>query len=279
MKIIKMFILLFSLLLLDLNAEGKRELVFAPLPIKGAKKTIEEFLPLTTEIEKKLDGRFRYRFLSNYDDIIKGFIDNSIDIAYLGPLPYLNLKQRYPHIKPIVSFKQQDGTATYKCGILKFVGDQLDTSKPLKVALTQPLSTCGYYMTQILLKQKFDIELVDQQFDYEKTHTKALLSVLKQKYHLAGAKDSVYNKFKSLGMELILSSESLYGFTLVVNTKTLDTTNIEELKQAILEIPKVAYSQWDGVISNGYIEADEKEYLKLDVDFNKIPDRGNIDEN
>jgi len=270
----RIYLLLVALYFFTLQA--KDILYFAPLPLKKGVQNIEEFLPMNSYLKKKFNINIAYIYKEDYADIIKGFKDGSIDIAYLGPLPYLYLTKHYKYIQPIVTFKQLDGKCNYRCVLAKFKDDTIDTSQSLKIALTQPLSTCGYYMTNILLKKSFNIDLSQQKYRYTMSHTNALLRTLEGEFVVAGAKDTIAKQYESLGMEIIAQSDKLPGFSLVANTQTLSKEEIDILEKRLLSIPKSIYTLWGGIPSRGMLKASPKEYEKFEVDFDTIPFEGNM---
>lgn len=249
---------------------------FTPLPLKKGIQNIEEFLPMNGYLQERLNIDIKYVYKQDYADIIKGFKDGSIDIAYLGPLPYIYLKKHYKYTMPMVTFNQSNGESSYKCVLSKFKEDKVDRSKTIKIALTQPLSTCGYYMTSILLQEHFGIDISQQMYKYTMSHSNALIQTLEGRFLIAGAKDTIAKPYESLGMEIIATSRSLPGFSLVVNTKTLSTKQIDEIRNVLLSIPKDIYKSWGGVTSRGMVESSYKEYEKLKIDFDAIPLRGNM---
>lgn len=257
------------------SANDKTTINFAPLPTKNATKNIKDFLSLNSYLEENLSININYIYKKDYKDILDGFKNQTIDLAYLGPLPLILLNKQYQYVQPIVAFNNKNNTNKYRCVIAKFKTDNFDKSKPIKVALTQPLSTCGYLMTSKLLKEQFDIDLAQQQFQYTMSHTNALLSVVKGEFLLAGAKDSIAKQFASLGMEIIAQSDLLPGFSLVANKKTLSQKQINDIRDSLLSITKETYSQWNGIASNGMTKITIKDYDSLNIDID-IPQQGNI---
>ena len=225
---------------------------------------------------EKLSIKIKYIHKNNYQDIINSFKDESLDIAYVGPLPFKALQQQYPYIKPIASVQQNNGTTKYRCVLTKFKKDTIDINKPITVALTQPLSTCGFYMTDKLLKEHLNIELKEQKFQYLMSHTKAILSVLGGENIIAGAKDTIVLKHKTVGMEVIAQSEPLPGLILVANTRTLSAKQIKQIKQTILNLESTTYKKWKGIFSKGFRKVDINQYDAFTVDFNDIPLEGNM---
>jgi len=276
-----MFIKLFSLIFLLVNLSYAKQVDniyhFAPLPTKNFAQNTKEFIPIMSHLSKELNIKVKYVHLKNYDDILKGFENGSIDMAYLGPLPFVSLYKEYKYVKPIITFKQKNGLAKYRCVLAKFHNDKLDTSLKFKVALTQPLSTCGYLMSNILLKKKFGVDLKNEYYDYTMSHINALISTVKGEFLIAGAKESIAKKFKSLGVEIIAKSQLLPGFSLVVNTKTMSKKVIDEIQQTLLSLSNDDLQKIGGIISRGVVIANIKDYDVLKADFT-IPKYGNIDE-
>jgi len=275
MKLIVHFILSILLLTSTLYSKEGGVIFFTPLPMKKTKKNVKDFLPLINFLKKDLKIEIKFQNKANYADILKGFEDKTIDMAFLGPLPYAVLKSRYPFIKPIVSFKQKDGSINYRCVLSKFKKDTIDTSKPIKVALTQPLSTCGYFMSEKLLKKRYDLELKNQYYDYTMSHINAVMGVLKGQFDLAGSTEMIANKFDSLGIEIVAKSELLPGFSIVVNTKTLSKSEIENITNSLLKISDKKFKKWGGKTKYGLKKADINLYKKLHINYT-IPNKGNM---
>ncbi len=272
----KRIYLIAVILVLWSHLVAKDNINFAPLPLKEGVQNIEDFLPLMNYLKEKLGVETQFVRIKDYADIIKGFQNGSIDMAYLGPLPLIYLRKNYSYAQPIVAFKQANGKCYYRCVLVKFKEDHIDRSKPIKIALTQPLSTCGYYMTNILLKEKLGIDISKQQYSYTMSHSNALLRTLEGKFIIAGAKDTIAKQFTTLGMEIIAQSKPLPGFSLVVNNKTLSKKEIDAIQKTLLNIPKDIYGQWKGITSRGMVASSVKEYESLEVDFDAIPYEGNM---
>lgn len=274
----KIFFIIFLLSLCFSFAKNKTVLYFSPLPTKSHDEVLKDFLPILTYLEKKLQLKIKVKYKDNYKDILDGIKNGSIDLAYLGPLPYISLRKEYSFVEPLVVFREKNQKHNYRCVLVKFKEDKIPNNKKIKVALTQPLSTCGYFMSSILLKKEFDIDLSKQKYDYKMSHENALLSTLSGDALIAGAKDSIAKKLESLGLEIISKSQVLPGFSLVINSKTIPKELQDKLKTTILQTPKSIYSKWKAKGSYGFDEVSHRDYGNLSVDMNKIPKNGNLNE-
>ncbi len=258
------------------HAKDKSLINFAPLPTHNSKTNIKQFLSMTNYLEDKLDIDINYIYKNSYTDILQGFNNQTIDIAYLGPLPLVTLINKYADAEPIVVFKNKKSNSyQYRCVLAKFKKDTFDKNQVLKVALTQPLSTCGYFMTSKLLQDKFDIDLSQQKYHYAMSHSNALLAVLKGEFLLAGAKESIAKQYEVLGMEIIARSELIPGFSLVVNKKTLSKHQIDAIRHALISISQEDIDSWEEESISGMKAISAKDYESLNIGVD-IPQQGNI---
>ncbi len=274
--IVKIALLIFCIIFTSIaSADDKTSINFAPLPTREATNNIKEFLSMTYYLENKLSIDFNFIDKKDYQDILDGFEDQSVDLAYLGPLPLITLIKKYAYAEPIVTFKNKSGSSKYRCVLAKFKNDSFDKDKPIKVALTQPLSTCGYFMTSKLLKDKFGIDLKQQKYHYTMSHTNALLAVLQGEFLIAGAKDTIAGQFESLGMEIIAQSDELPGLSLVANKKSLSAKQIDDIRNSLLAVPQETIKSWEGFMSHGMTKVSIKDYAAQNIDID-IPQQGNI---
>jgi len=271
MRLLSYVTLLFMLVL---SLKAKSSYVFVPLPMKNKEKTMEEFLPLVNYINRTTLP-LTYTYKKDYEDILRGFKEQNIDIAYLGPLPYALLVKEYPYVRPIITLKPAKKKKNgYRCVLAKFTEDTLPKNRPLKVALTQPDSTCGYFMTSKLLQKSYGLLLLEQNYTYTMSHSNALLEVLKGNYDIAGASDTIAQKFESLGMQIIASSEKLPSFAIVVNTKTISQEDVKKLQKSILSVPQEQYENWGTLLKYGFDVAPSNLFSDMQID-EVIPQKGN----
>ncbi len=256
-----------------------RPLIFAPLPLSNTQRVFEDFSPMIHYLEKHLGERIEFHYEKQYDTIVRLFQENKIDIAYFDPLPFIALHKTFQGAKPLITFHESGGTHGYRCVLVKFAGDKIDVnhSPRMKVALTQPLSTCGYIKTKFLLKEYYGKELDNMLFSYLGKHDEVALSVIRGDFLVGGVKESVAHEYATLGLEIITSTKMLPGFTLVVNTQTLTQAQIETIKHTLLSTPKEVYQTWGKELSYGMSEANATLFDALSHDaleFN-VPPHGN----
>ncbi len=234
---------------------AKDVLVFAPLPMIDRAKVYDTFYPMVQVLEKKLNKKIEIFYSDDYGQILEEFKKSKIDIAYLGPLPYVKLKESYEFAYPLVHFKDQNGSSLYTCSFVRF----LNNEKIEKIALTQPLSTCGYLSVNNLLDNKLE----NYKYKYLGKHDEVALSILRGDFDAGGLKTSVAKEYFHLGLDEISRTESLPGFALVGNSKSLDLEYLKEIQIILLQIEKDIYSKWDKEIRYGLEPAYDKDYENL----------------
>ena len=234
---------------------AKDVLVFAPLPMVDRTKVYNTFYPMIQLLEKKLNKKIEIFYSGDYEQILDEFKKSKIDIAYLGPLPYVKLKESYESVYPMVHFKDQTGSSLYTCSFVRF----LNNTKIERIALTQPLSTCGYLSVNNLLNNKLE----NYKYKYLGKHDEVALSILRGDFDAGGLKTSVAKEYFHLGLEEISQTPNLPGFALVGNSNNLSLEYLEEIKKSLLEIEKETYSKWDKDIKYGVEPASDADYENL----------------
>lgn len=270
---------LFIALFIALSLEA-RPLVFAPLPFFNTNKVLEDFFPMVNYLEEAMNENISFHYEKKYDDLIAAFKANKVDIAYFGPLPFLTLQKSFPHALPIITFHESDGERGYRCALVKFAGDILaDTpKKELKVALTQPLSTCGYTKTKVLINTYLHSNLDTMLYRYVGTHDEVALSIVRGDFHIGGMKESIAKEYASLGLEITQTTPLMPGFSLVVNTQTLSFEQIEKIKSILLRAPKEVYQTWGKDIRYGMSATDMEmfQHLRSDIGSFAVPQSGSF---
>ncbi len=248
-------ILLLSLFLFNSLLFSKDVLVFAPLPMLDKAKVYDTFYPMVQVLEKKLNKKIEIFYSESYEQILEEFKKAKIDIVYLGPLPYVKLKEEYEFAYPLIHFKDQSGSSFYTCSLVRFFNNE----KIEKIALTQPLSTCGYLAVNSLLDNKLE----NYKYKYLGKHDEVALSVLRGDFDAGGLKTSIAKEYFHLGLEEISKTQDLPGFALVANSKNLDLEYLKEIQTVLLQIEKDIYSKWDKEIRFGVEIAHDKDYENI----------------
>jgi len=250
------------------------------------KKVVRQIAPMLHFFEKSLDRHFTVKYSSNYADILHNFQAERIDLAFLGPLPYVQLRAEYPEAEPVVRFLNEHGKDTYTCSLITGVESGLTTVEALKrrrLGLTQPHSTCGYLFTGNLLQQA-GISIKETKFRYTGSHQEVALSIVRGECDAGGIKTSIGRKYAHLGLRFLAESKPLPGFLLVANKKTLTTEQIEEIRDILLQLRPLYNAShadltrdWGENVRYGATEVKDSDYdvIRDQLQGTTIPNQGN----
>ena len=254
-------------------------LSFAPLPMESPETVVGQWKPLLGHLERTLGIRLRIEYSRSYEEILEKFRAGQLDLAHLGPLPYVVLKEGFPAAVPVVHFNEADGLPAYTCAVVALDQRRL-TARKLRsktVALTQPLSTCGYLATDGLLRQAGST-LEANRYRYLDKHDAVALAVARGDFDAGGLKTAIGKKYAHLGLTVVAETPPLPSFALVANGARLSADTIERLRTALVAADPAARTGWGDNIRHGAVPA-------ADADFDpvrklrgraKIPAKGNF---
>lgn len=268
-------ILLFALLFLNANLYAKIHL--APLPMADSLETTKVFSSFAEYLSKSLDEKVSLSHFTEYEDILQALEKNELDLAYLGPLPFVSIHLKDKNIIPLVGFYEKNGNKGYHCVLTTSILEENEDFLGKKVGLTQPLSTCGYFMTKKLLEEFANISIEDMKYRYLHTHTQVAKSIVSGEIQYGGMKDSVAREYKNLGIKVLKTSKMLPSFMLVANTNKLTAQKLEKLKEILQNTPKEEFSKWGKKISYGMFEVklEDLDFVLKELKEMKIPSKGN----
>ena len=257
---------------------------FAPLPMENRETVVKQFRPLTDYLQQRLGISIEYVYADSYADILDKFRNGEIDLAYQGPLPYVELRASYPQAEPLVHFKEASGQTTYTCALVAF-GDSefsLDGLTDRKVALTQPLSTCGYLSANGLLR-RHGSSLERNRYRYLGKHDAVALTVVQGQFEVGGLKTAIGKKYAHLGLTILDETGPLPSFAMVANKATLKPELVNQVRHALIAIDPAGKDRemltgWGDNIRYGAVPAADANYdivreLLGDV---AIPNQGNF---
>jgi phosphonate transport system substrate-binding protein len=248
---------------------------FAPLPMESPETVASQWKPLLGHLEKSLGVTLHIDYSTDYQEILDKFATGRLDLAYLGPLPYLRLKDRFPAAQPLVIFREKNGKSVYTCALIAPAESELRTGqlKGRKIALTQPLSTCGYFSVEGLLQQAGS-SLQDNHFRYLGQHDEVALAVARGEFSAGGLKTDIARKYDRLGLVILAETAPLPGLALVANGDTLSPERIAQIRQVLLDADPTVRKYWGDNIRSGVIPARDEDYAGV----RQLPYKANIPE-
>ncbi len=288
MKRFLLFFGIYFLLVPDLAlakaATQQAVLRFAPLPMENREVIYKQFEPIRVYLEQITGRKVVFKYFNKYCYLLKEFINGGLDLAYLGPLPYVELHNNYPDAEPLVTFREPTGQNGYTCSLIALPEKKLKLSAITKkeIALTQPLSTCGYLSVNGLLK-KHGSSLKANTYHYLGRHDAVALAVVRAEFDIGGVKTAIAQKYAHLGLQVLDETEILPGFALVSNSATVDTALAVTIRDAFASLDphgkdKEMLSNWGKKLANGAVVATNEQYdiIRRLMGNIVIPDKNNF---
>lgn len=267
------------LLLCGASISAGETLVFAPLPMEAPNVVASQWKPLLTYLEQQLGVTLVIDYSDSNDEVVDKLEQGKLDLAYLGPLPYVTLKNHFDAVEPVVVFLEKTGQHAYTCAMVRTAESMLtlDRLQDRKVALTQPLSTCGYFATQGMLKQAGS-SLENNRYRYLGPHDEVALAVVRGEYDTGGLKTAIAKKYHHLGLQIVAESPPMPGLALIVNRNRVSAERIKQLRQALLDADANTRRHWGDNISHGVVPASDRDYdgLRQLPAPASIPQQGNF---
>jgi phosphonate transport system substrate-binding protein len=227
---------------------------------------VVQFRPMVEYLEQKLNRPIVFDFSESYDKILDKFLANRIDLAYLGPLPYVELRAKDDYAEPLIHFREATGQPMYTCCIVSFADKPINLQglSNYHLALTQPLSTCGYLSVNGLLLEHGS-SLANNRYRYLDKHDDVALAVIRGQFDAGGLKTAIAQRYTHMGLTILAESPPFPGFGLIGNRATLSQETLVAIRQAMIGLDpagadKKMLARWGGSIGYGAVHATDADY-------------------
>jgi len=109
--------------------------------------------------------KIRPYFANSYDEAIKGFIAGSLDMLYINPAVFIDLKNQY-NAKALVyrRFPKREKDKNRSALIAREGVKYIDDTKGLRISFTDMSSLTGYIMAEHYLKEKLQVNKLTDWF-------------------------------------------------------------------------------------------------------------------
>lgn len=146
--------------ILDSAASNKTHLStlkIGVLPTQSRTEQERMIKPLDEYLEKSLERQVDFQIAKNYQEVVDWLVKGKLDIAYLGPVTYLEAVEKGAKVEPLVApIDKHTGQPWYRSCIVVKANSPIKTIKDLKgkrVAFVDKSSTSGYLMAAATLKK------------------------------------------------------------------------------------------------------------------------------
>lgn len=157
-------------LLSPVFAQDSTKLVYTAVSPHDREATISSHRDIVNVLSSTLGREIQIVYEIDHRRIIADFAAGHIDIAYLGPLPLAVLARRYDNFDILAAVNEDDGRPYYRCALVRAFDGPATVAEVLgNIALTNPISTCGYLSVSNLLA-KHDLNIEDFSYSFIGTH-------------------------------------------------------------------------------------------------------------
>jgi phosphonate transport system substrate-binding protein len=261
---------LILLLYPTLQAQAQQPLVLGVHPYLPHGEVIKRFSPLARYLSDQLGIEVVVRVGQDYSTHIEAIGRNQVDIAFMGPVSYLKMHQRFGR-KPILGRMQSNGIPTFRGHIIVRQDSDLKNLQQFNgrsFAFGDPNSTMSSQVPQAMLLQA-GVKLQQLKFyRHLRGHNNVALAVLSGDFDGGAVKQEVFEKYRHRGLRSLAPTPEISEHLLVTRS-TLRDAQIEHLRRVLLSINSPA-------LVSRLLQPIKKEYTGIasarDRDYNSLRD-------
>jgi len=232
------------------NKLKESPLILAVHPYLGAQELKKRFTPLAKYLSKEIGHKVIVRVGRTYEEHLQAICHNEVDIAFIGPAPYVKLSARSQpkHLLAKLSLNNQAGyyghIVTRKDSSIQLLSDLKDKS----FAFGDPHSTMSHIIPLFMLQQEAILkdDLSYSQFLF--SHRNVAHAVLAGDFDAGAIKHEIYEEFLPKGLREIAITPLIPPHLFIANNNIPDKL-LTAIKKAMLKI----HTNADGLNSLKFI--------------------------
>ncbi|MEK8019429.1 MAG: phosphate/phosphite/phosphonate ABC transporter substrate-binding protein [Candidatus Parabeggiatoa sp.] len=217
--------------------ETENPYIFGIHPYLTAKELLERFTPLINYLSDELDQPVVLRVAKNYANHIQWVGEDKVDLAYLGPAPYVKLVENYGQ-KHLLAKIEVAGQSTFRGAIIVSQNSRIKTLTDLRgkgFAFGSPNSTMSHFVPRFVLWQAG--MTVDQLSHYQfiKSHENVVLGVLLGEFEAGAIKKDIFNRYVQQGIKVLTWTPPI-TVHLFVATHRFPQQQLDKVRQLFLNL-------------------------------------------
>ncbi|MGB3405715.1 MAG: phosphate/phosphite/phosphonate ABC transporter substrate-binding protein [Microcoleaceae cyanobacterium] len=244
------------------------------LPTVNSEEQQQRIQRFDEYLEQRLGISVEIQFTSSYAETVDLLVEEKVQMAYLGPLTYIQAKERNPNIEPIVAhIEKQTGRPWYNSVIVVKADSGINTTEDLRgvrFGFVSPSSTSGFLMPishfqEVGINPPEDFTVME----YAGGHDKNVNALIEGRVDAISIEYPTYLEFKKLGKlpsdqyKVIWESDPIPNAPLVISSQVPNHLKIE-LKKALIDAP-VGLVSVSGIESSGYTLVSDEDYEAIRI--------------
>ena len=263
--------------MIEAELEADPVIKFGVIPRDNPRIAYEKYQPLIDYLNEVTPHRFELVLFKSYEETVDALGQGRLDMAFLGPLTYLEARKKYA-AHAVLRSVTEDGSATYQSAVVTRNDSQVMSLADLKgksFAFAAMRSTSGNLFPRYMLAEA-DIHLKDftryMNFNY---HDSVVKRLLRGEYDAGTVRKSVADKFLPAGLKIIKTSEPIPTGPLVVGPDAKYSV-VKDVRKALLQLKETEHGQsvlqkLDQEMRGGFIESSDKDYQGIRKMMNDVP--------
>ena len=219
------------------TANAQKSLTLGIHPYLPAMELVMRFTPLADYLSKKLGRPVTVKVAKNYQEHIDRIGKDNIDIAYMGPAPYVKMADVYGK-KPLLARLEIKGKPAFQGMIIVSKKSTLHNLADLSgkhFASGDPDSTMSHLVPRFMLWEAgVNIDKLAGHA-FLNSHHNVALGVLIGDYDAGAVKEEVFYKYEKRGLRAIAKTP-LISEHLFVTRSTLPLKTVHALRNALYHL-------------------------------------------
>lgn len=211
--------------------------VLAVHPYLSSQEIVTRLTPLADYLAGVLDRPVHVRVGRSYDEHLEAVGQDAVDIAFVGPAPYVTLVRKYGP-KPLLARLEIDGAPTFHGYIVTREQSPIRVLADLKgksFAFGDRNSTMGHVVPHFVL-HKAGVSMKDlSRHVFLGAHNNVALAVLAGDIDVGALKDEVYFKYRAQGLRAIAQTPAISEHLFVANAN-MSPAMVAVLSKAMLNL-------------------------------------------
>lgn len=218
-------------------AAATEPLILAVQPYLSAAEIQKRFAPLAEYLGQQLGRSITVRIGSDYDEHIDAIGRDRVDIAFMGPVPYVKMLERHGSKPLLARFEVNNSLHLYGV-IFTRKESPLRSLKELqgkRFAFGDPDSTMSHIVPRNMLIEAGVSGSALREFKFLGSHKNVALAVLAGDFDAGAVKREVFDEFEPMGLRLLATTPATPDH-LFVASPTLPATQVQKLREALLQL-------------------------------------------
>lgn len=219
------------------SSEWQGHLTFGIYPYDNPSKIYQDFEPLLRHLSAETGINVKLIVAPNYISSIRNIGEGKVDIAFMGPSPYIRAQDKFGGVEILARLIMRDN----RIDSMVIVAHKDSGIKELKdikggtFAFGDPQSYGSHFYPRYLLNRA-GIKLKDlKYYDYLGSHSRVILAVAHRDFDAGGVREDIYERYKGRPIRVIAGPFHIPPHVIVCR-KELPVAVKAKLKDALLKV-------------------------------------------